>query len=187
MEIIGAFQTPIAVSETKLPSIDHFNWSISKNFLQTEPNLHKDEKLKWLVIDIERMANQFCNGLGYESRKFFITQMWANKYTSQQGIHTHHHANSFFSGVIYFDHFGSTVFLRDSNVKNILQIPVTSETAYSTNVYEVPSSPGRVVFFPSYLVHYSTNNTNVERTTISFNVMPEELGQLNQFNFLKLK
>jgi uncharacterized protein (TIGR02466 family) len=187
MEIVGAFQTPIAVSNIELPSIDHLSWNISRNFLQTEATLQKDEHLKWFVKDIEQAANEFCNGIGHESRKFFITQMWANKYSSNQGIHTHHHANSFFSGVVYFDNVGSTVFLRDSNVKNILQIPILNHTSYSTNIYEVPSESGRMVLFPSYLVHYSTNETDQERISISFNLMPEVLGQEDQFNFLKLK
>lgn len=187
MEIIGAFQVPIFVGALQLPSIKHLIWARNKNsFWQTAPELHKDNLLKQFTDDILGCVSLFNSKLGYADRDFFITQMWANRYESQEGIHTHHHANSMYSGIVYFDDVGSTVFYRESNLKNINQIPTEQETHFTNDLFEIPSFPGRIVIFPSYIVHNSTNNTNAQRTTISFNCFPTELGAPDRFNYLKL-
>jgi len=186
MDIVGAFQTPICVTQIDLPKINHLVWSRNRLFWQTAPDLHKDKLLQDFSKQICNEVSQFAINLGYKENDFFITQMWANKYEGQEGIHTHHHANSFFSGVVYFDNFGSTVLLRESNVKNILQIPVHNDTPFTNNHYEIPSVQGRMIIFPSYLVHYSTNNSNNGRISISFNVLPKQLGDYDQYNYVEL-
>jgi len=187
MEIVGAFQTPIMVSTIELPEINHLHWVRKQLFQQTSPNIQEDKLLDNFCKNICNTATKLAINLGYKNTEFFITQMWANKYKALEGIHTHHHANSFFSGVIYFDDVGSTVFLRDSNVKNILQLPLQEDTSFNNNMYEVPSAKGRIVIFPSYMVHYSTNNTNLDRTTISFNLLPKQLGDYNEYNFVEIR
>lgn len=186
MEVIGAFQTPICVTNIELPKINHLVWARNRGFWQTTPDLQKDKFLEKFSTEICNQVKDFSKRLGYKENDFFITQMWANKYEKYEGIHTHHHANSFFSGVVYFDDVGSTVLLRESNVKNILQMPVDTDTSFTNNHYEVPSFPGRMVIFPSYLVHYSTNNTDQPRISCSFNVLPKTLGDYDQYNFVDL-
>lgn len=187
MDIIGAFQTPIFVGQIALPNIRHLVWSRNiNNFWQTTPELNKDKILEQFMYDILGCVSLYNEKIGYVKKDFFITQMWANRYESNEGIHTHHHANSMYSGVVYFDDIGSTVFYRESNIKNVNQIPIQQETAFTNDVYEIPSAPGRIVIFPSYIVHNSTNNTNSQRTTISFNTFPTELGDPSRFNYLNL-
>ena len=187
MDIVGAFQTPIFVGQIALPNIRHLVWSRNiNNFWQTHPDLNKDKLLEQFTKDIVGCVELFNEKLGYVKRDFFITQMWANRYESNEGIHTHHHANSMYSGIVYFDNVGSTVFYRESNIKNINQIPTQQETVFTNDLYEIPSAPGRLVIFPSYIVHNSTNYANAQRTTISFNCFPTELGAPDRFNYLKI-
>lgn len=187
MDIVGAFQVPIFIGQIQLPEIRHLVWARNENsFWQTHSDLNKDKLLEQFTKDIVGCVELFNEKLGYVKRDFFITQMWANRYESNEGIHTHHHANSMYSGIVYFDNVGSTVFYRESNIKNINQIPTQQETVFTNDLYEIPSVPGRIVIFPSYIVHNSTNYTNAQRTTVSFNTFPTELGDPSRFNYLNL-
>ena len=43
------------------------------------------------------------------------------------------------------------------------------ETKYNANLMEIPCEQGSLILFPSWLEHYTEDNTTENRVTVSFN------------------
>jgi hypothetical protein len=62
---------------------------------------------------------------------------------------------------------------------------MAENTPFTSEIFTVNAKPGRLLLFPSYLVHDS-EPSDKERITIAFNVMAKTLGIKMDYNFLDL-
>jgi uncharacterized protein (TIGR02466 family) len=188
LNVIGIFPTPIAHSVIDLPSLENIDWKYDEGaFLQSDSNLHKTQEFKDTVNTILEFAQQYLERSGYGKQDLWITQMWANRYVKGQNITPHVHSNSLVSGIIYFDSSTPTLFHHHKEIE-MVQVASIEKNEYSARFFTVESIPGRIVLFPSNLVHSSTAvDTDMPRHTVSFNILPRELGIERGFNYVDLK
>jgi len=191
LNISGIFPIPIATTTIDLPDISQVKWVQGKEFLQSEDDLHKKDYMQDTVAKILDSACAFAENVGWRKEKYFITQMWANKYSAQSeesnggAIHPHFHSNSLLSGVLYFDDNSPTRIFNHDKTRQIIKSSNAENTIFTSEIFTVAAKPGRLLLFPSYLVHDS-EPSDKERITIAFNIMPTSLGIKLDYNYLDL-
>lgn len=193
----NAFSIPISKFRTDL-DLEDLYFKVSKldyrdgehgapdqsinNFLQD----HQD--FLELASDVLEACTHHSKEVGYVDVPFKITQMWANRYAVGDQIRPHTHSNSFLSGVFVVN--GSendaTVFINPLRyIRDTWNISRESETPFSANYFFNKSVSGELTIFPSWFEHSTTSITQ-ERYTISFNVVPVELGAEHSLNYLNI-
>lgn len=191
LNMSGIFPIPIATTTIDLPDITEIKWVQGDNFLQSEDDLHKKDYMQDTVTKILDSACAFGENVGWRKEEYFITQMWANKYspTTQESkggnIHAHFHSNSLLSGVLYFDDNSPTRIFNHDKTRQIIKTSNAENTIFTSEIFTVAAKPGRLLLFPSYLVHDS-EPSDKERITIAFNIMPTSLGIKLDYNYLDL-
>lgn len=187
LNIIGLFPVAIASVNIELPDISCVNWKYEKDFKQSQYDLHTIPTWQDTCKAILKHAKEFIVDIGYDERELFITQMWANEYPIGKGIPAHVHTNSLISGCIYFDDNSPTIFHNQRQKQlEMVSIPTATVTPYTSEIFTVEAKRGRMVLFPSSLVHSSEAARSI-RTTVSFNLLARELGTPDGFNYVNLK
>jgi uncharacterized protein (TIGR02466 family) len=162
-------------------------------FYQTAGDLEKEDLFQRLKNKVEEAAENFYTELGYKRSKMFVTQMWGNLMKGHGRITEHYHSNSLISGVFYLDlneeTSGGTVFTEPMNgIHRMISLPVETSTKYNTENFKINVKKQMLVLFPSYINHYSEpNNSADQRITISFNLLPYELGNFSDLNFVRFR
>lgn len=191
LNISGIFPIPIATTQIELPDISNIKWVQGDEFLQSEDDLHKKDYMKDTVSSILDSACAFAESIGWRKEQYFITQMWANKYSANTkqkkggNIHAHFHSNSLLSGVLYFDDNSPTRIFNHDKTRQIIKTSSAENTPFTSEIFTVNAKPGRLLLFPSYLVHDS-EPSDKERVTIAFNILPNSLGIKLDYNYLDL-
>jgi len=191
LSINGIFPIPIATTNIDLPDISQINWVQGDEFLQSEDDLHNRPYMKSTVEKILECVGDFAQAVGWRREDYFITQMWANKYSPSDEnktgakIQAHYHSNSLLSGVLYFDENTPTRFFQHDKTRTLIKTSMAENTPFTSEIFTVNAKPGRLLLFPSYLVHDS-EPSDKERITIAFNVMAKTLGIKMEYNFLDL-
>jgi len=162
------------------------------NFLTTRKDIMNDESMKdfkhWCLLNVRAFAKQ----LGASERtSFYITQSWMNRNPPHSYHHTHMHPNSIFSCIYYVEgdkcptyfyryddrtSFGNFAFYENDKGSN----------AFTATKAGVMNEVGRLVIFPSSMVHDVDNNeSDKDRVTISFNTFIRgEMGEPENSNHL---
>ena len=167
---------------------DHFTLEEKNSFYQSPGFLQELEEFQECKNIIEIIASEFYTSIGFKSQSFFITQMWANYSTGNGAISEHYHSNSMISGVLYIDveNHNKTGFTCPYQDLKILKTDVEKTTEYTTDTFYAGSKNNRIILFPSYISHFSDNqNIDKTRLTISFNLLPKELGNKTHLNYYK--
>jgi len=191
LNISGIFPIPVATTTIDLPDISQIKWVQGDQFLQSEDDLHKRDYMQDTVTKILDSACAFGENVGWRKDSYFITQMWANKYSPTTevkkggNIHAHFHSNSLLSGVLYFDENTPTRIFNHDKTRQIIKSSSAENTIFTSEVFTVNAKPGRLLLFPSYLVHDS-EPSDKERVTIAFNIMPKRLGIQMDYNYIDL-
>jgi len=188
LTVMGIFPTPIAHTQIELPELSSIDWKYDKGtFLQSQSDLHNKTFMQQTVMQILDFAKEYLDRCGYGKQELWITQMWANKYSQGQNITPHVHSNSLVSGILYFDRSSPTIFYHHKDVE-MVQVPSIQQNEFSSRYFTVESIPGRLVLFPSDMVHSSVAvEQNSPRVTVSFNILPRALGKESGFNYVDLK
>lgn len=162
------------------------------NFLTVRKDIMNDESMKdfkhWCLLNVRAFAKQ----LGASERtSFYITQSWMNRNPPHSYHHTHMHPNSIFSCIYYVEgdkcptyfyryddrtSFGNFAFYENDK----------GSTAFTATKAGVMNEVGRLVIFPSSMVHdVDTNESDKDRVTISFNTFIKgEMGEPENSNHL---
>lgn len=191
LNISGIFPIPIATTQIELPDMNEVKWVQGDEFLQSEDDLHVKNYMQKTVNDILNCATTFAEQVGWRKEQYFITQMWANKYAPnspvKQGgnINPHFHSNSFLSGVLYFDENTPTRIFNHDKTRHMIKTSSAENTPFTSEIFTINAKPGRLLLFPSYLVHDS-EPSDKERVTIAFNILPRSLGIKMDYNYLDL-
>lgn len=122
--------------------------------------------------------NKFKNDvLRLESTDFRITTSWATKTETTGYCQSHNHKNSFYSCVLYLDDYndGGELVFENTGVRPdpfMLNDPV-EWNIYNFETFKIKPQKNLIVFFPSYLRHYTTQHYGSnDRYSVAVNFFP---------------
>ena len=134
-----------------------------------------EQQLKYYLEKIE--------GADTDLAMLRITQSWLNKTKPQEYHHSHHHLNSYLSGVLYIsclpnDHI--VLSNRSYGLFDNIEFSIKESTEWNATVITVNVKKGDLVLFPSWVPHnVDVNNTDKERISLSFDTFP--IGELGGY------
>tara|TARA_Y100001970_G_scaffold10664_1_gene12558 strand:- start:149 stop:772 length:624 start_codon:yes stop_codon:yes gene_type:complete len=106
-----------------------------------------------------------------------ITESWLNKTKPGEHHHSHFHANSYLSGILYIsclpnDHINFSNRLH--GLGNNMEFPRKKSTVWNVNTLQQNVTEGDLIIFPSWIIHYvDWNETkNMDRISLAFNSFP---------------
>lgn len=102
----------------------------------------------------------------------YVTQSWTNCTKGDEFHHTHHHANSFLSGVIFIEsnkhdkiQFHSPIFDRHQ-----FKISASEYNHFNAETWWLPAEKNSIVIFPSWLKHdVPVTHRDTDRISLAFN------------------
>lgn len=118
------------------------------------------------------------NFFHYKNTEFKMTTSWITKtpYMGYSNVHTH--ANSFMSGVFYYDEYeketSPIIFERFNFPSSNFQITSEQTNELTCSNYTIFPNKNLLVLFPSYLYHrIGFNNSKKDRYSLAFNIIPQ--------------
>ncbi len=123
---------------------------------------------KWMII-AKDVLNYDCN--------FVLTTSWITKNYKGMNSQEHHHKNSFYSGIFYFDDYdenvGRLVFGSPlANFPDFLIEPSKYHLHNSPAWVHIPKAK-ELILFPSYLNHQVLpHGSDKPRKSLAFNIVP---------------
>jgi len=144
-------------------------------FWQTHTDMHVRPEFADLTSLIRKATKAALDFLQIDYRDFSITGCWAN-FNPPGGLHSAHtHPNNYLSGVYYVRTPAGvdSIDFFDPRPAAVawLQRP-RQINRFNGNRVTVTAQPGRLVIFPSWLLHsVPVNPTNQERVSVAFNAM----------------
>jgi uncharacterized protein (TIGR02466 family) len=118
---------------------------------------------------LEDCVQEYC--LTYGLPELVITNSWMNRVGINGAVRPHRHEVSVLSGAFYpIADPGSAplVFKNPLQVYKMYEY-AAQETMYNAAMMEIPCEQGSLVLFPSWIEHFTNENTTKNRVTISFN------------------
>ena len=140
---------------------------------QSSSDIHQDPEFLTVCEKIwedilspacDMMADTFANN-GFPGTKFSLHNLWFNSNTTGAWNTHHTHPHCFYSGVIWVkaSHESGDLVLHSPHAHSLYGL--------DHNVWNIPPEEGRVVLFPSNLLHNVNANTSEnERISLSFNI-----------------
>lgn len=142
---------------------------------QTDQTLHTLPEFEELTKAMLFASGEVMRVMEIEQDGFEITGCWANLCPSGGAHMPHHHPNNYLSGVYYVAAAkgGDAIsFHEPRNQVDVISPRLRRMNQYNSPIHTLPIQPGRLVLFPSWLVHSVPPNTsNALRISVSFNVM----------------
>jgi len=118
--------------------------------------------------------------------KASITQSWINISKQGQFHHTHHHANSLWSGVLYIQsHETDKIVFYAKRGHTSFQLTPYNYNVFNSNSWYLPVANTNLLIFPSHLEHSVPPTKSTERISLSFNTFPTtQIGSAKSLNLL---
>lgn len=142
---------------------------------QTRTDLHKREELAEFLGYVEAATADTLEFLRVEYRRFEVTGCWANVNPQGSPHAAHAHPNNYLSGVYYVrtPPGGDSISFHEPRPQlNIITPKVNEQNSFNTSQLNLPVKEGQLVMFPSWFRHsVMANQSDVERVSVSFNVM----------------
>ena len=102
--------------------------------------------------------------------KIYTTQAWANYNKKSESHHSHFHANSIVSGVLYVQTDGVKIHFERGDELWPLQLRYKKFDYFNAENWWVNSVTGKILLFPSKLAHsVEENEGDLERISIAIN------------------
>jgi len=157
-------------SKIKNGLIENGDRSKSNFFLKKLPNLQGC---------IQKCIDDYTSTTGLLSCK--ISYSWCNVYRKAGHIRSHRHEMSLISGVFYPKIYGDGGVFAVDNPCNPFKVNEISEfqTEYNRQNFELGVVEGMLIIFPSWLMHYTVNNTADLRYIISFDTIGTNYDLVN--------
>jgi len=143
----------------------------------TPDDIWKLDELKALVDLIMKESTEVMNFYKIKRNSHYISNMWANITHPNHRHHLHIHPNCLLSGLLYVttpQDCGPTVFEDPRPGARIIEPEYTEMNPANSNRFVVPAEKGRLLLWPSYLLHAVEAGRSVsaeERIVIAFNIM----------------
>ena len=127
------------------------------------------------ILDIFHQYAQ--DSLDYDGQ-FKISTSWYTKVENKSSSQYHHHKNSFYSGIIYFDQYqredeGFLYLLNPLGKYTDFFIKPNKSNPLNTHLTIIPPEYNKLIFFPSYLSHKIGEFKGKVRYSLAFNIVPK--------------
>jgi len=118
---------------------------------------------------IQQCINEYSDTYGVA--KLQITNSWMNRVGVGGAVKPHRHEMSVISGAFYpIADQGSTGLIFKSPLLPLKMNEFSlTETLYNAYDQHMPCEAGKLILFPSWIEHYTEENTTDNRITVSFN------------------
>ena len=159
----------------KLQSEDKGMQRTNINGWHSTDNIHTKKEFKPLIEDLYKAQKIIYKQENYNLEPY-LGNMWANVNPPGSFNNKHMHPNSLWSGVYYVktpENCGH-IKIEDPKSVGLAMIPNRNEPLPEYSLREIGYKPisGRLIMFPSYLMHYvDLNKSNDIRISISFNFL----------------
>ena len=101
----------------------------------------------------------------------YITESWLAFNNKDDEFQSHHHNNSYLSGVFYINTLNNDSIIFEKNKIETFDIEVEEYNLYNSSDWIYPVKNNQLIIFPSYLRHKVKKNIeNKTRISLSFNV-----------------
>jgi len=152
----------------------------------SDPGQSDITELEWstllhpIKVQIENRLAIIKNNFNFkETVGFKVGRAWINLNQNNNITRPHLHANSLLSGVIYIkcQNSGPIVFMNPIMAHQYVVTPdiINDFNEFTSSDISVYPCPGKLIIFPSWLVHYVENNLdNSDRISIAFNLTIEK-------------
>jgi hypothetical protein len=142
------------------------NNALIKNGYRSKTNTFLDRKL-WLKQVFQEEINKYVDSYGVIPAN--ISYSWCNKYINNGIIVPHKHEMSIVSGVYYPRILGKSSYLKIKNPCNPFKVNEISvkSTKFNMQEFEIPLEENMLILFPSWVDHYSENQSEI-KYVISF-------------------
>ena len=135
-------------------------------------------KYKYSKKVLTNYFNKFIKEVFNYECQFKITTSWMTKLGVGETIHPHNHLNSMWSAVFYFDEYteDSCPLQFRNPIGESFPLAI-GKSKYNTMTKDCAIKPEHnlLIFFPSWIFHYSQPNKEKERKSLAFNFMPKGL------------
>ena len=183
---ILSFNAPNDLTQDALNNVLNEEWQRNdNNYYSVDTFLHKRDEYNYLIkwfheclLHARRYKRYMFHG------EFTITQCWANKTTTNGSHHIHNHPNSMLSGIFYLNDSTPTRFIQPA----VWDVPLIQSMNDESTTSTVPSECGKLLIFPSTLLHGTDAHTTTEdRYSMSFNTFIQgELGDEQSLDYLRI-
>jgi uncharacterized protein (TIGR02466 family) len=153
------------IEETEL--VNSYHGLFNGKGLRSNTSQFLDSNLT-LKSAIQECVDLYSDQLGLHSCT--LTYSWCNIYREGSTIKPHRHELSLVSGVFYSkidDDSGELVFDNPCQPFKVNEIS-TRVTEYNRQSFRFKISPGDLILFPSWIMHYTENNFSNQRYVVSF-------------------
>lgn len=180
MEVIPLFSSPLYIdNDGKMPDVTElasgfsFEKVPSGGALTQYPNVlarMPKEFVEWTNHHIKQYVYAI-QGIS-QKHDIQVTNSWISKLNDGEAADSHDHTNSMFSGVIFLTApEGSSELIFNKNQYKMIEPDIDSWNMYNSSLYKVTPQQGMICIFPSHLVHYVPQGTNLTpRMSLSFNI-----------------
>tara|TARA_R100000306_G_C4359719_1_gene134660 strand:+ start:24 stop:662 length:639 start_codon:yes stop_codon:yes gene_type:complete len=199
--IYSLFPTPIYsnqlnrnFTQSELSLVEEFKKkcvSNPGNITSRDNYILNHKNFKKLKLNIEYFLQDYFDKIVCPSRdvKFYITQSWLNYTKANEFHHEHEHANSYLSGVLYFnadDKFDKISFLK--KVYNQITVETKNFNIYNSDAWWISIKTGQILIFPSRTTHLvKRKKEDNTRISLAFNTfLKGDLGTIRSLTELKL-
>ena len=163
------------------------SYSLNSYVLESE----QLKEIKSFILENIHSYLEKVDPLGPEI-EIYITQSWINYTVEQEYHHSHSHANSIISGVMYFnaaEDVDSIVFENEKRQNQKIVYNNSSFNRFNSGVWKWPVKTGDLILFPSDTKHYvEIKKGDNKRISLSFNTFIKgELGNSDSLTHLHLK
>ena len=148
--------------------------SNSKEAVQSEPFLHKQNAYKPLCKKILELNKKYLTDSNLVFEDLAITDMWSNILKKGQFHRPHTHSNNILSGVFYpkSDNNAKIYFLDPRPQAIVIQPKTRLGTQGNSSLMQYASITNQLLIFPSWLQHYvEAVSGNETRHSVAWNVM----------------
>ena len=148
----------------------------NKGGYQSEDLDLTDPSLSTLVTYITKQAHAYGKALNYNTKKYFLSNMWLNVNNHKDYNEPHIHSGCVFAGVYYIDvqgNQGDITFTRhDSSLKECAFDNHNYDTPYTWSKAHIKPINHMCILFPGSTVHsVQPNPTKQPRVSVSFNIL----------------
>ena len=146
----------------------------------TYPNLHRNEKLKFMTDYILNLSKEASNIWGYKSQDMHIKGMWGVISTRNGGLKQHGHPGNWLCGCYYLEaHDEDHIIFHDPRARALAVQPLVEKwNDFNTPIARLKAKKHHFYIFPSWLEH-STESVkhDKKRISISWNIkLPNDLS-----------
>jgi len=178
-EVAGVFPTPVFMTKIgRNFTQDELDLAVNCKLINNHGNLTGENSTEldtpglkniklFIESKIEKVYREIISPLS--ETEIYITQSWLNHTSKGQYHHQHAHANSFLSGVLYFDANPATdrIYFSKSNAHKQIDVGIATYNPFNSDSWFFPVETGKLIIFPSTLAHRVETVTEDEHTRIS--------------------